>query len=251
MKIVDMNVALGEKNEDGKELTPELLYGMMEAYGIDRAVAYHATAKLDHPTGNALMSNIAKESGGRIGFCAVIDPALGSNSLEGEGSLAARLRTSGAEAIRVFPTKLRVAFHPFYFEEVLEAAEELSMPIIIDDNYPVSPVPELFSRLPDMARAYPGIKFIIIRYGTCNGRHIKPLATKCDNVYFTVEKMLDYQQIEELCAAGASSKLLFGSEYPMLDVGGALGLVLCADISDEERRSILAENWEAIKYVNS
>ena len=249
MRIWDMNVAFGELDENGNELTPERLYEMMDAYGIERAVAYHTLAKFDHSTGNAKMAEIAAKSNGRIGFCAVLDPALGADSLTGEGDLAARLRASGAEAIRVFPTELRVAFHPFYFEEIFEAAEALSMPIIIDE--PTTPVPELFSRLPDMAKDYPGIKFIIIRYGVCNGRHIKPLAKKLDNVYFTVEKMLDYLQIEELCEAGCADKLLFGSEYPLLDPAGTIGLILLADVENGVKEQILAKNWEAIRYDNS
>lgn len=246
MKIIDMNVALGKRDVQGVELTPARLLAVMAHYGIDRAVAYHESAKFDHPTGNAEMMRIAGESGGKIGFCAVLDPALGADSMPGEGTLAERLRAAGAECVRVFPTELRVLFHPFYFEEILAAAEALSMPIIIDDN--LAARPELFARLPEMAAAYPRVKFVILRYGTCNIRHILPLVTKCQNVYFTVEKMLDYLQIEELCERGGGDKLLFGTGYPELPQAGALGLALYADISDAQRAAILARNWEGICY---
>ena len=251
MRIVDMNVALGARDVDKNTLTTEALLSVMDDHRIERAVAYHVLAKFDHCSGNAKMAEIARNSGGRIGMCAVLDPVLGADSLPGVGTLKERLCAVGAEAIRVFPTELRVTFSPFYFEEILDAAEALSMPLIVDEELAVAPVHGLFERLPDMAARYPHVKFVFLRYGTCNLRHILPLVTKCTNVYFTMEKMLDYKQIEEICERGGADKLLFGSGYPALPHAGALGLATYAEIGEEERAGILAKNWEAIRYDHS
>ena len=251
MKIIDMNVSIGNKDARGREITPELLIEMMDDYRIDHAVAYHEYARFEHKSGNALMADISKNSGGRIGVCAVVDPSLGADCLPGEGSFKERLASLGAEAIRVFPTHLRVVFHPFYWEEIFEAANELSMPIIIDEYYYPDRISEMFCRLPDMAAQYPRIKFIIIRYGINGGRHIMPLIAKCKNVYFTIEKMLDYMQIEEIYEKYGCDKLLFGSEFPELPVAGTLGLAMFADIPAEEKEKILYKNWEDIRYDHS
>lgn len=249
MNIIDMNVAIGMCDVHGKELMASGLLAMMQDYGITHAVAYHEAAKSDHRAGNAEMMRIAGESEGRIGFCAVLDPALGAESLPGEGTLAQRLAASGAECIRVFPSEMRVLFHPFYFEEILTAAKALSMPILIDDH--LAARAELFARLPEMAASYPEVKFVLVRYGICNIRHILPLATKCQNVYFTVEKMLDYLQIEEICERGGGDKLLFGTGYPALPPAGAMGLVLYADVAQEQKQRIFEGNWEEIRYDHS
>jgi predicted TIM-barrel fold metal-dependent hydrolase len=197
------------------------------------------------------MAEISKASGGRIGICAVVDPSLGADSLPGEGTFKQRLSVLGAEAIRIFPTHLRVAFHPLYWDEIFEAANELSMPVIIDENYCPEQVSEVFYQLPDMASKYPNIKFIVIRYGINGGRNIMPLLCKCKNVYFTIEKMLDYMQIEEIYENAGCDKLLFGSEYPELKPAGTLGLVMYADIPESEREKILYKNWEDIRYDHS
>ncbi len=251
MRIIDMNASLGRRDPHNNEVTAASLIEMMDDYKIDYAVAYHEYARAEHKSGNELMSQISKDSGGRIGMCAVIDPSLGADCLPGKGTFKERLSACGTEAMRIFPTHLRVVFHPFYWEEVLEAANELSMPLIIDEYYDPLHIPEFFCRLPDMALQYPNIKFIIIRYGTNAGRHIMPLLSKCKNVYFTMEKMLDYMQIEEIYEKVGCDKLLFGTEYPELPVAGALGLVLFADIPNEEKEKILSKNWEAIRYVHS
>ena len=251
MRIWDMNVALGATDVKGEKLTPERLIKVMDDYRIDRAVAYHTLAKFEHRSGNAEMARISKESNGRIGMCAVIDPVLGADSLYGQGTFVQRLKSCGAEAIRVFPTELRVTFSPFYFKEILEAAEELSMPILVDENLTSPIVHPIFSYLPDMAESYPSVKFVFMRYGICCQRHILPLVTRCKNVYFTIEKMLDYHQIEEICVNGGDDKLLFGSGYPALPYAGTMGLGIYADISEKEREGIFSKNWEAIRYDNT
>lgn len=251
MKIIDMNVSIGNRDSKGRIITPELLLEMMDDYRIDHAVAYHEYARAEHKSGNALMAEIAKNSGGRIGACAVIDPSLGADCIEGEGSLTERLRASNFECIRVFPTHLRVVFHPFYWEEVLDAANELSMPVIIDEYYSSEHISEMFCRLPDMAEQYPNVKFVIIRYGINCGRHIMPLIRKCKNVYFTIEKMLDHMQIEEICEMAGCDKLLFGSEFPALPPAGTLGLATYANIPADEREKMLYKNWEEIRYDHS
>ncbi len=251
MKITDMNVSIGNRDAKGREVTPELLLATMDDYRIDHAVAYHEYAKAEHRSGNALMARIARQSGGRIGACAVIDPALGADSLPGEGSLTERLAAGDFECIRIFPVLQRVAFHAFYLAEILDAANTLSLPLIIDQNHVASRVSAVFYNLPDMAARYPRVKFIIIRYGINGARNIMPLLCKCHNVYFTVEKMLDHMQIEEICERVGCDKLLFGSEFPELPLAGALGLVSYADIPDTEKEKIFFKNWEGIRYEHS
>lgn len=248
MKIIDVNVSIGRQDMQGQMVSEQQIFQMLDQYQIAHVVAYHELAKVDHKEGNLRMIRIAKESRGRIGACVIIDPSLGADNLPGEGSLLERLKDGSIECIRIFPTNSRVAFHPLYWEEVLETANELSMPVIIDEHYAADRVHDLFYCLPDMAKQYENVKFVIIRYGLNGGRHIMPLLRKCSNVYFTVEQMLDYMQIEEIFEAVGCDHLLFGSEYPELLPEGPLGLVMYADISSEDKEKILSKNWEKIRY---
>ena len=251
MKITDINTVIGKKDVHGNMTTPESLIAMMDSYGIERAVAYHALSEFDHEKGNALMASIALESEGRIGFCAVIDSALGKNSLSGVGTLAERLAASGAECIRVFPKELRVPFDEFYWQKVLEVANKLSMPVIIDEPFEPHKLPHTFTVLPSLAEKYQRVKFVVLGLGICESRVIFPLIEKRKNVYFTIEKMLDYMQIEEICERGGDKQLLLGSAYPNATPAGALGLAHYANVSNGVKEKILSKNWEEIRYVNS
>lgn len=252
IKITDMSVSVGKRDSKGRIVTPELLLDMMKTYRIDHVVAYHDYACLEHKSGNALMKKIADESDGKIGLCVNIDPLLGADNLPGEGSLSARLSAIGAECMRIFPTLDRVTFHPFYLGEIFEAANELSMPIIIDDTFSVSSPAQFFAMIPEISKQYPKAKFVVIRYGICGSRHIFPIVKNCKNVYFTIEKLLDCMQLEEIFEiTGNCDNLLFGSCFPEVPPAGALGTAFYADIPQCEREKILYKNWEAIRYGNN
>ena len=252
MRIIDMSVSLGKRDSKGRIVTPELLLDMMKTYRIDHVVAYHEYSCYEHKVGNALMKKIADESDGKIGLCVTVDPILGADNLPGEGSLTERLASIGAECMRIFPSQDRVTFHPFYLGEIFEAANELSMPIIIDDTFSISSPAMFFANIPEVSKQYPRAKFVVIRYGTCGSRHIFPLVKNCKNVYFTIEKMLDYMQIEEILElAGSCDNLLFGSCFPEVPPAGALGTAFYCDIPQSEREKILYKNWEDIRYGNN
>lgn len=242
MKIIDVNLTLGGKDSIGKEIDLAYLLDWMADYRIDHGVCYHQHALLDPKDGNSKMAALAEESGGRLSACAVLDPILGADNLPGEGTLQERLIAFKPACLRIFPAAVRVPFHPFYWEEILDAANALSLPLIVDCDYN----DEFFCNIPDISEKYPNVKFILIRQGCCQGRRIFPLLQKRENVYFTIERMLDNLQIEEIEEKCGCDKLLFGSGYPERPVTGALGLVLYADIAAESREKILYKNWEGM-----
>ena len=242
MKIIDINVSLGNRDHAGREVTLESLLAVLADYRIDRAVCYHAHALLDPKDGNGKMAALASKSGDKLSVCAVLDPILGADNLPGEGTLQERIAAFKPACLRVFPDMARVPFHPLYWAEILEAANALGLPLIVDCEYDNN----FYTNLPQVATQYPNVKLILIREGCCRSRRIVPLLQKRDNVYFTTEKMLDNLQLEELEERCGCDKLLFGSGYPELPHSGALGLALYANITPENRAKILHKNWEGL-----
>ena len=243
MKIVDVNLTLGGKDSIGKEMDLAYLLDLMADYHIDHGVCYHQHALLDPKDGNSKMKQLAGESDGKLSACAVLDPILGAENLPGEGTLTQRLAVFQPACLRIFPAFVRLPFHAFYWEEILDAANELALPLVVDYEYN----DEFFCNIPHISAQYPNVKFILIRQGCCQGRRILPLLQKRKNVYFTVERMLDNLQIEEIEEKCGCDQLLFGSGYPERPHSGALGLVMYADIAAENREKILCENWEGMR----
>lgn len=247
MQITDMNLSIGGRDNTGRLVDMDYLLQLLAANRITCGVCWHHHAKLDPKSGNAEMKELASQTQGKVGVCAVLDPVLGAENLPGEGSLQQRLAEFAPECIRIFPDDCRVPFHPFYWEEILDAVNTLGLPLILDGGYPM----DFWCRLPEIARAYPNGKFVILGYGCCQSRIIMPVLEKCPNVYFTVERMCDNLQIEEIAEKHGTRGLLFGSGYPARPHAGALGLALYADITPEQRENILRKNWEEIRYDHS
>ena len=243
MKIIDVNLTIGGRDSVGKEIDLAYLLDLMEDYRIDHGICYHQHALLDPKDGNVKMAALAKEAGGKLSVCAVLDPILGADNLPGEGTLTDRLVAFQPACLRIFPSFVRLPFHPFYWEEILNAANALGLPLIVDYEYN----DEFFCNIPDISAQYPNVKFILIRQGCCQGRRILPLLQKRENVYFTIERMLDNLQLEEIEEKCGCDKLLFGSGYPERPHAGTLGLVMYADITAENREKILYKNWEGMQ----
>ena len=242
MKIFDVNMYIGERDSYGKFVTAEDVLTQMAIYHIDHVVCCNKRALLDPQAGNAEMKAIAEKSAGRIGVSALMDPMLGADNIPGEGTLVERLKAFRPESLHIFPDNNRTVFSAFYWDEIFAAANELQLPIIVDDDYPQ----DFFARLPEVAAQYPKAKFVLVRYGLCRGRHVIPLLKKRENVYFTIENMLDNDQIEEILERAGVDKLLFGTSWPELSPSGALGLALYANIPESEREKILHRNWEGM-----
>ena len=242
MKIIDINMSLGSRDYAGREVTLSHLLAVMEDYHIDHGVCYHYHALLDPKDGNSKMAALAKESGGKLSVCAVLDPILGADNLPGEGTLQERLAQFKPACLRVFPDTAKVPFHPIYWEEILDAANALALPVIVDCAYDNN----FYTNLPQTVLEYPDVKFILIREGCCRSRRIVPLLQKRENICFTTERMLDNLQIEELEERCGCDKLLFGSGYPEVCHSGPLGLNLYANITEENREKILCKNWEGM-----
>ena len=243
MKIIDVNLSIGGRDSEGQLIDSERLLSVMGDFRVSHGVCYHQYAKLDPKYGNTIMAEISKHSGGKLGVCAVLDPVLGEENLPGEGDLKARLEQFQPEAIRIFPDECRVPFHPFYWGKILDVANALSLPLIVDCSYSG----EFLTRLPDITAQYPQVKFILVGHGFCNSRSVFPLLTMRNNVYFTIERMLDNLLIEEIYEVCGCGNLLFGSSYPLRSPAGALGLALYANIPAAEREKILSKNWEEMQ----
>ena len=242
-RITDVNMCIGSRDAYSKLVDVKKLKHIMNHYHIQHAACTNDYWIVNPLQVNIDMLKIADDSDGKIGFTAYLDSSLGADSLPGEGALAERLKKLSPESTRIYTVAGRSTFTAFYWEEILEAVNERKLPMIIDGDY----TDTLFVQLPEIARVYPDIKFVLVRNGCCHMRQIMPILKKLNNVYFTVETMLDNLQIEEIYEKCGVEKLLYGSSYPLLAPSGALGLVLYADIPDAEKQKILNDNWEGIR----
>lgn len=74
-------------------------------------------------------------------------------------------------------------------------------------------------------------------------RQMYPILEKFENVSLDLAFQWDDQGIEDITHRYGAHRMVYGSCFPELYMGGMLTMVRCADISDEDKQAILGGNF--------
>ena len=239
MYLIDINCAIGEPMRSQRYSTAEGLLQWLDKYNIDCALTYHSEAMREPEMGNALMVDAAAASGGRLKLCLALNPSLESLGIPGEGTPLERLKKLRPSAVRIFPGEQLYPFDPFYAEDILHICDQLHLPLIVDCPYDML----FMTRLPDVCKAFPNVPIILLRFMYNRSRQYMPILKKLPNVYLDMSNHIDVGGMEEVVQRFGSHNLLFGSGLPIHEPSGGLGLLLYAQISDEDRLNIASGNF--------
>lgn len=243
MKIIDINCMLGTWPSEKLRFSDNAgLLREMDSYNISTGIAFSSIALWSPERGNQLINEAVAASNGRVKACYILDPILCRSDMSWESSLLIRIKKEKPSAVKLYPNRNCFTLDSFYCGEFLEMLNELSMPILFDADQAPS-----FEKLPDLARTYKNIKFIILRHSMNRVKYTIPIIKKLDNVYFDTSVMADTGLIEEIVNKYGSEKLLFGSGIPFYVPAGALALVLYSRIREGDKEKILSLNWENIE----
>lgn len=238
MEIIDINCMVGPWGPmDTRFRDLAGLTGWLDRYHIGRCVAYTSTALWCPQEGNRLCAEIAAASAGRVSSAYVADPALDTSAGKPVHLFHEALVSQRPAAVRLYPVTNGYILDEFYSGALLEVLDALAMPVLLDETE----VP--LAGLPQLARRYPRIPFVLLRRGFRESRSFAPLLGQLDNIYLDTSMMVDCCLLEKLVADFGSERLLFGSGLPFYEPSGALGLIIYARIGQNERKNILAGNW--------
>jgi predicted TIM-barrel fold metal-dependent hydrolase len=99
----------------------------------------------------------------------------------------------------------------------------------------------------EVARRYPRVKLLLGH--SCHGEWdaAVALAHDFDNVYLELTALFDDRGIlEKFVREAGSERMLFGTDLPWFDPHQAVGALLSADISDDDRHNICHRNAERL-----
>lgn len=98
-----------------------------------------------------------------------------------------------------------------------------------------------------VAKRYPRVKFLLGH--SCHGAWdaAVKLALDFPNIYLELTAVFDdYGIIDKLVREAGSDRMLFGTDLPWFDPHHAIGVLLDADISDDDRHNICHRNAEKL-----
>jgi predicted TIM-barrel fold metal-dependent hydrolase len=199
-----------------------------------------------------------RESGGRILLYSVFDPRLP----DGLEFVRQSLAEPAVVGIKIHPSFHQISAADDCWRPAWELAAAQGVPILthswcVSDYNPVQRYsqPTLFGRY---VREFPEVGLIL---GHAGGRYeghmaAAALARDHENVYLDLAgDCYSLGLVEYLVAEVGAERILYGSDLTWIDPRTQLGMILDAEVTDEDKALILRDNalrlFSRIKEVNS
>ncbi len=246
--IIDAHLHVGSAGQlSVADPTVGHIVALMDRLGIARAIGSDHTALLEGGgTGLARMMRAFEESQGRVHGLAVVDPRAASKCL---GELERSLDWKGLAGIKIHPSCHQTPADDPSYGPVWQFASSHDLTILAHSwsvsDYNPSQALSVPGRFERWVREFPTVRLVL---GHAGGRGSgRPeairLANECANVYLDFAgDIYCYRLIETLVQAVASTKILFGSDFPWTGPSDHLSRVLLADVGDGDKARILRLN---------
>jgi hypothetical protein len=241
------------------DFTVKGLLAEMDAAGIERGILIQPNDAPTVPEGLVEAREIVAQSEGRLRLVSNVDPTQGPEAVahvidlwEGTPELA---------GIKLFP-----GYHPFYphdrrLDPVYEYAKRRKIPVLIHtgdtmDNWGLIK----YSRpieVDEVAVRFRDVPFVLCHFGNPWIDEAAELVYKNPNVYADTsgllahpsfplfEQMVELSRkrvMEAILMVGSVDKVLYGSDWPLLDLKVALRLITGLALPERDRAAILGGN---------
>jgi uncharacterized protein len=222
--------------------TAEDMIGTMDRAGVSMIVCSSHHSLIDSQAGNERMAEVVRQNPGRISAYWCInpnDPALIEKQLA---------EISGKPEFVGF--KFLSDYHKYpitgeNYAPAIEYAQEHRMPILMHTWGGSSfDGPKLVD---EVAKRFPDVTILMGHSGFGEWDVAIDVASRHPNVYLELTAAYAVNRAIEMMVDGAGShKVLYGTDLPWFDPHYAIGCILYARITDEDRRNILHRNAEKI-----
>jgi uncharacterized protein len=237
---------------------PGLLREMDDA-GIDQGILIQAN---DPPTvreGLAEARQLVTESGGRLRLVSTFDSVKMVETVEEK--IALWESAPEIAGIKLFP-----GYHPYYphdrqLDPVYEYAQRRKIPILIHTGDTMATNGLVKYARPievdEVAVRFREVPIVMCHFGNPWVDEAAEIVYKNKNVYADTSGLLAhpsyplYERMVELCRRrvmdgilmiGSTDRILYGSDWPLLDLKVALSLVTSLDLPSSDREAILGGN---------
>ena len=231
------NYIVTEKVSEPKNA--EALLSEMDFCGIDNAVIYHQSMLDVSPEyGNGLVFKEAEKSE-RLYASVTLLPFVSDAGFEIK-DLQKIFSDKKIFAARMYPKLNRFMLDRITCGETLDYLTSARIPLYLS---PSDGWEDIFGVL----KEFPALTVIVTNYGLWGSdRYFYPLARAYKNVYIDTGDFQEIRGIEAFVNKFGSKRLLFGTNYPMDNMGGPIAALLGAKITDEDKENIAHKNIEKL-----
>jgi uncharacterized protein len=217
---IDAHTHLGEGRGAA---SAEALLRMLDEYGLEAAVAFPGAPGLagsprQISAANRYVAEAVRRHPGRLFGFATANPYHEQEALDNLEQ-AAELGLRGLKLhppLQGFVLGQRKLIDP-----LLECASRLGFPVMIHTGVRVAGLPYVEVALDDiapLASAFASVQFIVAHmgWGGRDSRGATALARDHANVWFETAGVNSPHLVQQIAAAGAADRILFGSDFPLL-----------------------------------
>jgi predicted TIM-barrel fold metal-dependent hydrolase len=182
--------------------------------------------------------------------CSVFPNYFIGNEQDFEKYLVGRFR-EGFRILRLYPKSHKYNIDPWAFKDIFKILEKFAVPILVSlDELDITGNKAIdWDVIYRIAMEYPRIPFII------DGGNSKELMFTgyfyqllgaAGNVYLESHNLLGFNQIEDIVKKTDSSRIIFGSNYPVYPGLLAAKRVMFSRLSLEAKKNIIAGNIDSM-----
>lgn len=255
--IIDSHIHVGPMaRQYVRDYSVAALLARMDALEISHAVSTNTYAldETDLDFGAAYGSELCRQSGGRIRSYHYYDPRRPARSL----ALMERYQADPAYVgIKIHPSWTLTPADDESYRPAWEFAKAHDLPLLSHtwDLSATNPKQAYSfpSRFEPFVQAYPQVRFIIAHAGGRLGgiRAAAALAKRWDNVLLDIAgDIWPNGLLEYLAAQVGAERILYGSDYTMMDQQMMLGVVLGADLPTADKERILGGNARRVFRIS-
>ena len=215
--------------------TPEEFDSYLDAQNLCGALIWHWSQTETHvSSGNALVEDYVNVSRNRFACRTLLPPAT-----EEPTGLANGLSDLSPGAVRLFPESHRYAMNRVAWDDLLDQLTERRIPVLLSTEHGVG-----WGLMYDLLRDYPELTCVICDVGVWSmDRYTYPLLKAYPNVHVETSMLsIEDGGVEEMVKRFGAERLVFGTGFPKRYSEAAMLQLTHADIGDDDRQAIAADN---------
>lgn len=244
VRVVDAHAHLGPYS---RFFIPEpdwqSMVRLMDRCGVEAAcIASHVALELDSAQGNAQTAAAVEASAGRLLGLLALNPHQ-----DPEAQLDQWLDDRRFIGMKLHPDLNEYPITGPRYDAVWDAARDRGMPVLVhtwtgstfDD-------PSMFR---EIAEKHPDVAIMLAHAGaTPNGYEVAAQLTRTyPNLYLEIcGTFMTSSWLRRLVDVAGADRVIYGSDFPFIDLRYSIGRVLHAGLDDEQLRLVLAETWASL-----
>jgi len=243
VKFFDANCRIGRGRlpaPGGLESAEDLLREMDE-FGIDRALVHGGEARdYDPVVGNDVLMNQI-HGFDRLEPCWVA-PAPDERGPLNIGEYVDKAVANGVRAFRAYISEMTYNYplNQWVSGDLLGALDDHHMPLF------VGALESPWTDVRQVCLNYPNIPVVSVRPKYRETRWLYALMAELPNFYLTFSWLAFHRSIEDVCNRFGPERLLFSTHLPEFSPAITIGMVMYAQISDEDKQQIAFGNLDRL-----